>query len=162
MRPEGYSADSESGSDWARLTIRLTDDPGDYQQVNLDLLQVRAHLVDNSGADTWYDLATIAGIYDLLALQNGIDTLIVYDSLPPGELQQLRLILASNNTVMVDSALAELKVPSGSSAGLKISLQQILVRDSLSTVVLDLDADKSVVPKGNGGYNLKPVIRVLP
>lgn len=147
----------------AYLKIRMTDDPGDYQQVNVDLQQLRAKVVDDStGDEVWYDLATQAGIYDLLQLQNGLDTLVVNDSLPPGELQELRLILGDQNTVMVDSTLREMKVPSGSSSGLKIKLQQVLVRDSISQVLLDFDAEESVVARGNGGYNLKPVIRVLP
>jgi hypothetical protein len=150
------------GQSKARLAIRLTDDPGDYQQVNIDLQQVRANMVDSSGIEAWYDLATNAGIYDLLTLQNGLDTLIVNDSLPPGQLQQLRLVLGNNNTVMVDSSLYEMKVPSGSSSGLKINVQQTLVQDSLSTLLLDFDAKQSVVARGNGGFNLKPVIRVLP
>lgn len=162
VQPGDKSPNAAHSSSKARLTIRLTDDPGDYQQVNIDLIQVRANLVDSVGNDVWYDLATNAGIYDLLMLQNGLDTLIVNDSLPPGNLQQLRLVLGSDNSIMVDSTLQDLRVPSGSQSGLKINLQQALVRDSLSTVVLDFDADASVVPKGNGGYNLKPVIRVLP
>jgi hypothetical protein len=158
-RPDGVTP---SGGEVGYLTIRLTDDPGDYQQVNIDLLQVRARMTPSGGGSNWYDLQTQSGIYDLLTLQQGLDTLIVNDSLPPGELEELRLILGDNNTVMIDSVLRPLKVPSGSSSGLKIKLQQVLVRDSLSTVLLDFDAGASIVAKGNGGFNLKPVIRVLP
>ena len=150
------------GTRRAGLNIRLTDDPGDYQQVNVDLKLLRVKLIDDSSrASYWYDLATQAGIYDLLQLQNGVDTLVVNDSLPSGELQELRLVLGDSNSVMVDRLRYDLKVPSGSSSGLKVKLNQVLVRDSLSTIVLDFDAGASVVERGNNGYLLRPVIRVV-
>ncbi|MDX2283797.1 MAG: DUF4382 domain-containing protein [Bacteroidia bacterium] len=142
----------------AMLAIRLTDDPAAYDQVLIDLQQVR---VRTAGAG-WYDVATYVGIYDLLALQNGLDTLIVQDSLPPGQIDEIRLILGPDNQVVIDSAAYPLKTPSAQSSGLKIKLQQTLVQDSLTTVVLDFDAGQSIVAQGNGGFLLKPVIRVLP
>lgn len=157
--PDAVSPSGSTGM--SRLIIRLTDNPGDYQQVNIEVQQMRARLVDSSGTQ-WYDLATNAGVYDLLQLQNGLDTTLVNDSLPAGDLEELRLALGSNNTVMVDSVLRDLKVPSGSSSGLKIKLQQVLVQDSVSAITLDFDAHESIVARGNGGYNLRPVIRVLP
>ena len=51
--------------------------------------------------------------------------------------------------------------PSAQQSGLKINLNKILVQDSLNDVLLDFDANESVVEKGNGGYSLKPVVRVF-
>ncbi len=143
----------------ARLIIYLTDNPGDYQQVNVDLQQVRIKIKDDS---SWVDLNTNQGIYDLLQYQAGDDTLIVNDTLPPGEIQELRFVLGDSNSVMVDSVVYPLFVPSGSSSGLKIKLQKLMVSDSLTNVTLDFDAEKSVVKTGNSRYLLKPVINVLP
>jgi hypothetical protein len=141
------------------LRIKLTDDPGDYQQVNIDLLQVRAKF---RGTD-WIDLDTEAGIYDLLVLQDSVDTTIVRDTIPYGELQEVRLVLGPNNTIMVDSVLYPLQTPSAQSSGLKIKLQQaqVLIPDSLNSLTLDFDAAESIVEQGNGGYLLRPVIRPL-
>lgn len=152
-----------SGTQQAPIKIWLTDDPGDYQQVNIDLLQLQAKVLDDStGESIWYDLATQAGTYDLLQLQNGLDTLVVNDSLPPGELKEIRLVLGEQNTIMVDSVLQPLKVPSGSTSGFKIKLNQMLIRDSLSQITIDFDAGESIVARGNSSYLLKPVIRVQP
>lgn len=152
-----------SGTQQAPIKIWLTDDPGDYQQVNIDLLQLQAKVLDDStGQSIWYDLATQAGTYDLLQLQNGLDTLVVNDSLPPGELKEIRLVLGEQNTIMVDSVLQPLKVPSGSTSGFKIKLNQMLIRDSLSQITIDFDAGESIVARGNSSYLLKPVIRVQP
>jgi len=151
------SLEIQPGARRVPIQIFLTDDPGDYDQVNIDLLEVSVKM-DSLGFQT---LQTYPGIYDLLQLQNGLDTLIVNDSLPPGELKEIRLLLGENNSIMVDSVLYELKVPSGQSSGLKIKFNQGLVQDSLAQITLDFDAGASVVEKGNGSYSLKPVIRVL-
>lgn len=142
----------------AAVQVFLTDDPGDYQQVNIDLLQVRIKTKDTS----WVDLNTNQGLYDLLQYQAGDDTLIVNDSLPPGEIQELRLVLGENNTIMVDSVIYPLTIPSGQSSGLKIKLQKLMVSDSLTDITIDFDVEKSVVKTGNGRYQLKPVIKLIP
>lgn len=142
----------------AVVQVYLTDDPDDYQQVNVDLLQVRIKTKDTS----WVDLNTNQGIYDLLQYQAGDDTLIVNDTLPPGEIQELRLVLGTDNSIMVDSVLYPLTIPSSGTSGLKIKLQKLMVSDSLTDITLDFDVEKSVIEKGNGEYQLKPTIKVLP
>ncbi|MEZ4827428.1 MAG: DUF4382 domain-containing protein [Bacteroidia bacterium] len=140
------------------LQIRLTDNPLNVDQVNIDLLQVSVKTKQSSG---FIPLNTYAGIYDLLKYQAGQDTLIVNDTLPAGEIQELRLLLGPDNTIMVDSVLYPLKVPSGLSSGIKIKFTKIMVQDSLTNVTIDFDAQKSVVEQGNGGYLLKPVIQAI-
>ncbi len=140
----------------AYLQIRLTDAPGDIDAVFIDLLQVQIKTQQTNG---FLDLNTIAGVYDLLQYQAGDDTLIVNDSLPAGQIQQIRLILGPQNRVMVDSVLYDLKVPSGMESGIKINFSSIAVQDSLTQILLDFDAEKSIVKQGNGRYSLKPVIK---
>ena len=61
----------------SRLNVRLTDAPTAYEEVNVDIREVRVKFSDdtlnNSG---WVTLTTYPGIYNLLAYQNGIDTLL--------------------------------------------------------------------------------------
>ena len=141
----------------ASFNLRLTDGPGDFQQVNINLQRVEVKMEN----DSFQEVHTYSGYYDLLQLQNGLDTLIVNDSLPAGEIQQIRLILGDSNTVMVDSVLHLMDTPSAQQSGLKVNVNKLMVQDSLNTVILDFDAEKSVVEKGNGGYSLKPVIKVV-
>ena len=153
------SAISPDQSRASHLKIFLTDNPGNYDQVNIDLSEVWVKIKDST---SFYSLQTNQGVYDLLQLQNGLDTLIVNDSLPAGELQEVRLILGPNNTIMVDSVIHDLKTPSSQQSGLKVKLNKVMVQDSLASITLDFDAGKSIVAKGNGTYSLKPVIKVLP
>ena len=155
---EDATTPKESTSDYSILTINLTDAPGDYEEVNIDIQTISAQLLDS----TWVDFTTNSGIYDLLTLQNGIDTTIVKDSLSKGSrITQLRLILGDSNNVKVDSGYYSLKVPSGSTSGFKIQFSDTLSTDSLN-LLLDFDAEKSIVQQGNQNrYLLKPVLKVI-
>src|SRR5690349_3298794 len=85
-----------ASDDMGNITIRLTDAPANYQQVNVDIQKVSVHLVPNSGKSAWIDLNTKSGVYDLLKLQNGIDTTLVNTtSLPAGKITQMRLLLGN-------------------------------------------------------------------
>ncbi len=142
----------------SRMTVKMVDAPGDFQQVNVEVLKVQ---VNHSGAG-WIDLPTNGGIYDLLTLQNDVSaTLVDVGVLPSGHLNQFRLILGDDNTVMVDSVYYPLSTPSAQQSGLKINLNSDFEPNVYYQLLLDFDAANSIVTQGNGGYSLKPVIKVL-
>jgi Domain of unknown function (DUF4382) len=144
------------------ITVRLTDAPGNYQQVNVDIQKVSIHLVPNSGKADWIDLNTKSGVYNLLKLQNGIDTSIVDTTkLPAGKITQMRLILGSNNSVMADSVIYKLTIPSGSQTGIKLIGNMAVDPNKMLNVLIDFDANKSIVLNGNGVYHMKPTVKVL-
>lgn len=141
----------------SKLNVRMIDAPGDFQQVNVDVLQVEVH-TENGG---WVSLPTNAGIYDLLTLQNDVSASLVNQGvLPAGEMTQFRMILGPNNTVMVDSIIHDLDTPSAEQSGLKINVKTDFAPNELYEIIIDFDAEKSVVKKGNGGFNLKPVLKL--
>jgi hypothetical protein len=140
-----------------KLNIRLTDAPAAYEAVNIDLKEVHVNFRNDSTG--WEILPTYAGVYDLLKLQNGIDTLIATTTIPSGVLQEIRLVLGKNNTVKVGDRLFALEVPSGESSGLKIKVSKNLY-GALETIIIDFDAALSIHENGNGEYMLKPVIRL--
>lgn len=149
--------DNNTSNDTVTLNIRLTDGPGDYQQVNVDIEEVR--IKSASDSSQWITLNTNAGIYNLLDFQNGVDTLLATGTVPSDTLKEVRLILGGDNSVMVDSVIYPLTTPSAQQSGLKIKIDKSL-NISIDTLTLDFDAEKSVVKTGNGGYILKPVIKV--
>lgn len=139
------------------LNIRLTDGPGAYDQVNIDLLEIRVKTSDDTSK--WLSIPTNAGVYNLLEFQNGIDTLIATGPVPPVTLKELRFVLGPNSTVMQDSVLYPLQTPSAESSGLKVKIDKSLSLN-LNTFVLDFDAEKSVHGTGSGKFILKPVIKL--
>jgi len=154
----GFTAckDDDSSSSKAKIEIRLTDDPCDCQQVNIDLKEIQVRLSGDTAE--WVTLTTVAGIYDLLLFQD-IDTTIATGLLPLDTLKEVRLILGTENTVMVDSVIYELQTPSAQSSGLKVKINKQL-GTTLNSFVLDFDAAESVKLNGGGKYMLDPVIKL--
>jgi len=139
----------------AKLNIQLTDASCNYDSVLIEILSIE--LITSAG-DTNLPLNN-PGIYNLLDLNNGLDTLLISSSLPSGTLSQIRLILGPNNHLVIDSITHDLKSPSAQQSGLKIQVHQELQAGISYEIWLDFDVCKSIVAKGNGGFSLKPVIR---
>lgn len=141
----------------AELEIRFTDAPANYDEVNVEIIGVE---IKGSAAGTIL-MDVVPGIYNLLDLTGGIDTLIATAGIPAGKLQQIRLILGQNNTIVVDGISHPLQTPSAMQSGLKLQVHEELVGGVSYSILLDFDAAQSVVDQGNGQYSLKPVIRVV-
>ncbi|HBB91996.1 MAG TPA: carbohydrate-binding protein [Bacteroidales bacterium] len=139
------------------VNVRLTDDDGPYDGVFIDLEKVE--LTGNDGVAVMMDVNT--GIYNLLDFSNGVDTLIATGGLEVSRINQIRLVLGSDNTVTVNGVSYPLSTPSADQSGLKLQVQQDLQPGVTYTVLLDFDANKSIIKLGNGDYKLKPVIRTI-
>ncbi len=141
----------------AHLTVSLTDAPANYDAVMID---VQGTQITGSGGSTVV-LNTSIGIYNLLDFTNGLDTILATGDLDAGTVSQIRLILGSDNTVMVDGIVYPLSTPSAMQSGLKLQIHQTFEPGVLYKILLDFDANQSIVLKGNGEYQLKPVIRTI-
>jgi len=152
----GISCSEEQQDDgMARLVISLTDAPGNFEEVNIDVVGVRVII-----NDTILTLNSAQGTINLLELTNGKHTILVDQPVPAGLLSQVRLILGDNNSVKVDGMVHPLKTPSAQQSGLKFNVHRQFVPAFSYEYTIDFDAARSVVTTGNGKYNLKPVIRV--
>lgn len=139
------------------FTVKLTDSPSGYNAVNVEVLSMEANM-----GNGWVEYpAEDPGIYNLMEFYNG-NTLLLIANTPvaPGTMTELRLILGTNNTVVVDGISYELTTPSGQTSGYKIKMDpQIMEPGGLYRLVIDFDVYSSVHVTGNGKYMLKPVIR---
>lgn len=152
-----FLSDNDNPADSAKIRFLLTDAPGNYQEVNIDILSIQVIINDSI-----IELETNQGIYNLLEFVNGKDTLLVTDEIPSGMLSQVRLILGENNSIMVDSVLYDIKTPSAQESGLKLQVHQDISPGITYTYVIDFDAAKSIVKAGKKDkYILKPVIKVF-
>ena len=139
------------------IKVYLHDQAIDYQEVNLDIQEVR---IKGYGNNDEFDLMDNAGVYNLLDYQNGLDTLLGEITVDYDSIAQIRLVLGPDNTVMVDSVLYPLETPSAQQSGLKINVHGELNYVDTFIVSLDFDASESVHQLGNGDYQLHPVIHV--
>src|SRR5687767_12930921 len=147
----------------SRLSIYLTDAPGAYDAVNIDIVSVEIKVSSDQGDDGWQQLPVNAGIYNLLEFTNGMDTLLSSVELPAGKVSQLRLKLGTNNTIVVSGSTLPLPLstPSAQTSGLKFNIHADLVEGMEYKLWIDFDAARSIVVTGSIDYKLKPVIRTF-
>lgn len=148
-----------SNDNTARLEVRLTDSPGDFEEVNIDIQEVQVN--SSEGNSGWQSLDIKAGVYNILELTNGLDTLLGSIELPAGKISQIRLVLGNENTVKIDGTTYPISTPSAQQSGLKLNLNATLTEGITYRILLDFDAARSVVERGNNTYSLKPVIRAI-
>jgi len=165
------SKDSDSAK-MAKMEVRLTDAPGDYKAVTLEVLQVEVNVKgDDVDPQGWQTLTLLKpGAYDVMSYTNGNSALLTSADFPVGRISQIRLVLGTNNYVTTkDGQVYDLKTPSGQTAGVKLKVDADLSKDVTYALVLDFDVAKSVVERGNwkpgndkkDRFLLKPVIRTV-
>ena len=164
-----------------RLSVYLTDGPTDYQQVLIDIQRIEVKLDtcrrnndddhDYPGCDDdhdqvssrcqiWDTLNINAGVYDLLTLRNGLDTLLASGFLLNGKIERIKITLGNNNSVMVDSVSHPLHLINNQNfVYVNIRREHL---DSLSSnnlqLFLDFNLQRSII-YFNGQYWLKPVLK---
>lgn len=156
------------------LGVSMTDAPScGYDAVNVTVTKIRVHQSATAGENDagWTDITLPAPKkINLLNLTNGVLEQLGETSLAAGHYTQLRLVLDSNkgsgnaNTIVLTGTTGEISLdtPSAVQSGLKLGHEFDVAAGQRVDLVLDFDACKSIVKKGNGGYALKPVIKVIP
>ena len=148
---------NKENSQTSSLKIQMTDAPAAWDEVNIDLTGVEVKFAKDT--TKWMTLQANAGVYNLLGLQNGIDTLIAQGTFPTNNIvKEIRLILGTNNTIKVNGQIFPLTIPSGEETGLKIKVNKKL-QATIETLLIDFDAALSIKEEVDG-YKLKPVIKL--
>lgn len=160
------SSGSTSGSSGS-VSLKITDAPIDgASKVVIEFLGVEFRSSsDNTKVN--FDFPPMS--LDLLTLQ-GLTTSTLLDgaTLPVGEYDEIRLKINADDDGELDSYIKlsdgsehELKIPSGTSSGLKIKGNLTITENSSGNFTIDFDLRRSIVMAGNSGkYLLKPVLRL--
>lgn len=150
----------EPGSGTGTMEVRMHDAPGDYDEVNVFIERVEVNREESD--EGWQVIAEPNQAYNLLELINGAYEVLGDEELESGTYRQIRLIVRQEGTHVVENGeQVELTVPSGEQTGLKLNVDAVIEPDTRYVLMLDFDADRSVVQSGNSGagYLLQPVIR---
>ena len=168
----GCDVNDNEGS--GTMRVALTDAPGDYAAVNIEIHQVLVKKSGDDGEETenmeddeleesgWEVLFNDTLMVNLLDYQNGKTLPLGEVELEAGRYEQIRLVLGDENTVtLTEGGTFDLKTPSGQTSGYKLIVNADIEEGEVYDLIIDFDAHQSIVARGNGGFNLKPVLRTV-
>ncbi len=148
----------DSTDDSGTFRVILHDAPGDFQEVNVDIQRVEVNKEEDEDSG-WTTISEPDQVYDLLELINGVQEVLGEEELEAGTYRQIRLILGDENTVVIDDESHDMMVPSGQQTGIKLNIDAEIESGIEYNLLLDFDAKRSVVRRGQGDFLLKPVIK---
>ncbi|WP_430973592.1 DUF4382 domain-containing protein [Sunxiuqinia rutila] len=157
-----------------RLTVNITDAPFpidivDKTVVTIDRLSIGS-AAEGEDEGNFLVLSEEEREIDLLDLTHGVTLELASVDIDAGTYDEIRLHVVDAKVLLKDGTEFDLKIPSGSSSGLKIKIAPaVTIEEGLeSTVLLDFDVSKSFVMQGNmntpagiKGFLFKPVIRCV-
>ncbi|WP_440133681.1 DUF4382 domain-containing protein [Chitinophaga sancti] len=117
----------------------------------------------NDSCKVWDSLAISAGVYDVLSLRNGADTLLSEGVVTAGKVRRIQINLGDNNYLVKDSIQYPLKALNGQ-VKLVVNIRPEEWEEYQSghyRLWLDFDVDRSIIQTGNGKFILRPVIHVF-
>ena len=171
-------SNSSSSTQTGTLSVGLTDAASDdYNAIYVTIDEVQVHIGDDQDG-TWLVVGTPETTFNLLELVNGVIEQLGVTTLETGQYTQVRLIVGeqpdeelnilsenhpfANYIIDSENNYHELKIPSGYKTGIKLVHAFDVTAGLTTELVLDFDADQSVVRAGtSGNWLLKPTIKVI-
>lgn len=185
----GADSSTSAAAGTGTLQVLLTDAPFSTDSVSrVDVFVVRVDAKqaesdsteaargasdDSASAGGWTTIATPKAKIELLALRNGVSTILGDKSITAGSYRSFRFIIdpmqssltLKNGTVLTNTSSPSVSFPSAARTGIKVQLDQPITVGAGATtkVLIDFDVAKSFVLRGNSlaqnGLLFKPVIR---
>ncbi len=184
------SSNSSTGSaETGTLQVQLTDAPFSTDSVSrVDVFVIRIDAKqaesdstdaargasdDSASANGWTTLATPKQKIELLALRNGVSTVLGDKSVATGSFRSFRLVIdpaqssvtLKNGLVLTSTSSPSVSFPSAARSGIKVQLDQPITvgAGAMTKVLIDFDVAQSFVLRGNSlaqnGLLFKPVIK---
>jgi hypothetical protein len=184
------NSQSGASSTQQNVSIYLTDDPAIFDKVLVDIRSVQVqvdtcnHQNENDQEDNhddqdstdhhdgdhhdekddscviWKTLDIRPGVYDLLTLRNGMDTLLAGGIVPAGEIKKIKIELGTNNSLVKDSVVYPLNLPPGMQPFITVQMKGNdwdEFQPGRSRLWLDFDLARSII-QHNNMFFLNPVI----
>jgi hypothetical protein len=136
------------------------------KEFHVDIREISVYLVDTASREgEWVALKFSGKTYDILKLRNGKMAQLVDQYVPAGtELQQIKLVFGNENQLKdnIDSIIP-LHIPTELQDGVVIDAMKMELRlNTISSMIIDLNAAFSVLKKENGDCFLYPMARAFP
>ena len=138
------------------LQLKVTD-AGNIDSLVLNIGQIEVHVASNdTNEESGWTTVNGAQSVDLIQVK-GVNEFLGNTTLAAGKYTQIRLTISSA-TATIDNQTYSVTIPSGK---FKFVHNFDIVENQTTTLILDFDADQSLVETGNGKYILKPTVQVI-
>lgn len=181
--------ENSSTIDTAEMKILLTDAPGDFEKVPIEIAGIQAYWQGETCANKveyqqgdgeelklstqlmnqeqageaeqgkWIDIPVKTKNVELLKLQNGLTEEIGAQEIPSGYYHRLRLVLAKAQVVAAGQT-HELVGQADSPNSMELSYKFQVKQGDAYGLTLDLDAQQSIQKNDAGQYVFKPALKV--
>lgn len=180
------SKTANKGLDSGKFAVYITDAPGEFQSVFIDIQKVEVKVDDNpstSSSDTygdgdddrddhtqsrdgygyWTDLNFTPAVIDILSLRNGVEVKLGEANIAKGTVRKIRLTLGVRNSIVVANKTYNLELRNETNNYLYVKLNDRHKQRGNATSTnmaswIDFDIAKSIEEK-NGVFSLRPVLR---
>ncbi len=169
-----------------QLSVYLTDNPCQFDSVFIDIRYAEVkidtnknHINDDHYGDNdddksndnlhndqygiWDTLTVNPGVYNVLRLRNGIDTLLATGKLREGKVRKIRLTLGTNNSLISGGVSSPLNLFPGTNNYVYVKIHQQDQDDEdevHSAIWIDFSVCESII-RSRGQYYLKPFLKVF-
>ncbi len=143
--------------DAAHVTFKLTDAPTNFDALYIDVKGIEAH----TQASGWVMMNSSVGSINILQYVNGQSTVIAEGDIPAGHIDQVRLLLGSNNSIVVNGQSQPISLAGSGAAGLTLNLDNQVQAGNNYSWTIDFDAAQSVVAAGSASFQLQPTLRLI-
>ena len=155
------------------LQVKITDAAENITALNLDISRIDVHMAgtetnattgnETSGEETndtstagWTTVVQGPKTIDLIQVK-GVTDLLGETALQPGKYTQIRVYVTSA-TATINGQTQTLKIPSGA---IKFIHPFTIVANQTTSLIIDFNADRSIVETGNGTFIFKPVVALV-
>ncbi len=154
------------------VAFYLTDGPGFFDSVYIDV-QTVAVVVDtcsttafnyfDSGCSVRDTVNFNAGLYNVTALTNCIDTVLASGNVHKGTIKRINITLGSGSYLVKNGVQYPLNMYPGVDSHLIIQLRgdEFQTGNNISNLWLDFDVEHSIFQLRDGKFYLAPVIRIF-
>jgi hypothetical protein len=183
-----FSACTKNGIDASaggKVAIYLTDGPGEFDSVFIDIQKVEVKIDTSTGYrdnddrckddddrddhqkrkddyGEWVNINFTPAIIDVLGLRNGVETKLGEANIAAGTVRKIRITLGTQNRVVKAGVSSTLELRNETNNFLYVKLydkhRQRMADSASVSVWVDFDVANSIYEK-NGKFYLKPVLR---
>lgn len=159
--------DDDPSENASRLRLKLTDETSFViRELQVDIREISVFLVDTVTQEgEWLKLNYGGRTYDVLKLSNGKMTQLVEQYVPAGtKLTQIKLLFGGENLIRTNTdSIVSLQIPPELEEGVIIDAMEMEMRlNTISSMVIDLNASMSIQTTNNKDFYLYPVARAFP